>query len=544
MYRKNDYKNRRQELKRAKLYLLAAGVLVLGALLFYEEKGTEEPEKYEQEEQPAGSGNTGVSGTNDMEETEEAGKEKEEEKEEEKEVPEEPAPQPLEYSGSIRVLLKTDNYEKEIHEKIELSSASGQDLAVYDGETEEMIDSGSFLSFTREEDTLFLNGEPLAALPKRLVIRTAEGDGAGIALDSVKRDYGTPVYEGALEVWPAEEGFYLVNELPFETYLKYVVPSEMPSGYEKEALKAQAVCARTYACKQLQSYDFPECRAHVDDSVSYQVYNNTGAAESTSQAVDETAGLILTCEGLPVTAYYFSTSCGATGTEEIWWEGNAALTPYLSAKTVDAEGAAVDLSEEEAFAEFLEEENPDCFDADVSWYRWKVQADLDTLTDNVNAALKGRYLANPEALLTEENGSFASREIESIGRIQGIEVLERNAGGAVVKLQIRGSEHTIHVMTEYNVRALLNPKDCTVIRRDGTAVEGLSLLPSACVVITPVFDEEGELSAWHFEGGGYGHGVGLSQNGANGMAKQGMGYEEILQFYYTGAELTAVTDLW
>ena len=282
-----------QELKRAKLYLLAAGVWFWERFFFMRKKGTEEPEKYEQEEQPAGSGNTGVSGTNDMEETEEAGKEKEEEKEEEKEVPEEPAPQPLEYSGSIRVLLKTDNYEKEIHEKIELSSASGQDLAVYDGETEEMIDSGSFLSFTREEDTLFLNGEPLAALPKRLVIRTAEGDGAGIALDSVKRGYGTPVYEGALEVWPAEEGFYLVNELPFETYLKYVVPSEMPSGYEKEALKAQAVCARTYACKQLQSYDFPECRAHVDDSVSYQVYNNTGAAESTSRRWMKQRGLSL-----------------------------------------------------------------------------------------------------------------------------------------------------------------------------------------------------------------------------------------------------------
>ena len=109
-------------------------------------------------------------------------------------------------------------------------------------------------------------------------------------MDCVKRGHGTPVYEGTMEVWPAEEGFYLVNELPFETYLKYVVPSEMPSGYAKEALKAQAVCARTYACKQLQSYDFPECRAHVDDSVSYQVYNNTGAAESTSQAVDETVG--------------------------------------------------------------------------------------------------------------------------------------------------------------------------------------------------------------------------------------------------------------
>ena len=72
---------------------------------------------------------------------------------------------------------------------------------------------------------------------------------------------------------------------------------------------------------------------------------------------------------------------------------------------------------------------------------------------------------------------------------------------------------------------------------------GSSLLPSACVLITPVFAEDGELAAWHFEGGGYGHGVGLSQNGADCMAEQGMSCEEILQFYYPGAELTALTDL-
>ena len=317
----------------------------------------------------------------------------------------------------------------------------------------------------------------------------------------------------------------------------------MPSGYEMEALKAQAVCARTYACKQLQAYAYPACEAHVDDSVSYQVYNNTGAAESTSQAVGETAGAVLSYGGLPITAYYFSTSCGATGTEEIWWEGNASLTPYLQAKTVNAEGEAVDLSSEEAFEEFLEEEDEGCFDADVSWYRWEAQADLDTLTENVNAALKSRYAANPEAVLTKEGDAFVSREIESVGRIQGIEVLERDAGGAAVRLQIRGSEHTVQVMTEYNVRALLNLQGCTVQRGDGTTVAGSSLLPSACVLITPVFDEDGELAAWHFEGGGYGHGVGLSQNGADCMAEQGMSCEEILQFYYPGAELTALTDL-
>ena len=313
---------RQRQVFRAKLYLLAVGILILGALLFREgDKAGEKGNPPQPEAVP------------ETREEEEKGEEKPETEPET--VPE---TQPLEYSGRIRVLLKTTGYEGELHEEIRLSSASGQDLTVYDRENGETIDSGNSLSFTREEDTLFLNGEPLAELYSCMRVRPAEGDGAGIAVETVERNSGIPVYEGELEIWPAEEGFYLVNDLPFETYLKYVVPSEMPSGYSMEALKAQAVCARTYACRQLQSYDFPACEAHVDDSVSYQVYNNTGAAESTSQAVDETAGLVLTSGGQPITAYYFSTSCGATGNEEIWWEGNTALTPYLCAKTVNAGG--------------------------------------------------------------------------------------------------------------------------------------------------------------------------------------------------------------
>ena len=57
------------------------------------------------------------------------------------------------------------------------------------------------------------------------------------------------------------------------------------------------------------------------------------------------------------------------------------------------------------------------------------------------------------------------------------------------------------------------------------------------------FDEKGELSGWRFTGGGYGHGVGLSQNGANGMAKQGKGYGEILHFFYTDVELTDIREM-
>lgn len=509
----------------AKLYLLAIGILILLALLTWgvgkkieqaeQEPKTETKTKDEQEADP------------------------EETDTEEAEV--------LAYNGNIRVLLKTDGFAKELHETVTLSSASGADLGVYPREGGEILDSGNELSFAWEEDTLFLNGEPLAEAPECLRIGGTEGsklpEEERICVSSLTRNGEVPAYEGSMEIWPKEGGFYLVNEVPFETYLKYVVPSEMPSGYSIEALKAQAVCARTYAYKELSDYDYPACEAHVDDSVRYQVYNNTGTADSTNQAVEETAGCILTSGGNPITAYYFSTSCGATGNEEIWWEGNAELTPYLTGKLVNETGEAADLTSEEAFSAFLEQENTGCYDGDVSWYRWEASIDLETLSDNLNGALKGRYEANPEAVLTKKGSRLVSREIDTIGKLRGIDVLERNAGGAIEKIRVRGSRRTIEASTEYNVRALLNVQGTEITRQDGSKTAGTALLPSACMVITPVFDGGGELWGYRFFGGGYGHGTGLSQNGANGMAKQGKTFEEILRFFYTNVDLTAIGDL-
>ena len=100
-------------------------------------------------------------------------------------------------------------------------------------------------------------------------------------------------YPGELDYYEEPQGWVIVNEVPLEEYLRFVVPSEMPASYALEALKAQAVCARTYAVWQMQEYAYPEYEAHVDDSTSYQVYHKIDSQNSTDQAVEETAGQIL-----------------------------------------------------------------------------------------------------------------------------------------------------------------------------------------------------------------------------------------------------------
>ena len=86
------------------------------------------------------------------------------------------------------------------------------------------------------------------------------------------------------------EGIAVINELDIEEYLKCVVPSEMPVSYGVNALKCQAVCARSYAYTQLENNYYGEYGAHVDDSVAFQVYKNTNINEDSSKAVDETNG--------------------------------------------------------------------------------------------------------------------------------------------------------------------------------------------------------------------------------------------------------------
>ena len=128
----------------------------------------------------------------------------------------------------------------------------------------------------------------------------------------------------------------IVNELPLEEYLYAVIPSEMPTYYGLEPLKVQAVCARSYAYRHLIANSLSSYGAHVDDSVSYQVYNNIEENEDSVLAVKDTYGKVLEYDGDVITAYYFSTSCGhTTSVEDVWANGIA--TPYLTGRLLSVD---------------------------------------------------------------------------------------------------------------------------------------------------------------------------------------------------------------
>ncbi|NLJ90736.1 MAG: SpoIID/LytB domain-containing protein, partial [Clostridiales bacterium] len=125
---------------------------------------------------------------------------------------------------------------------------------------------------------------------------------------------------------------------------------------------------------------------------------------------------------------------------------------------------------------------------------------------------------------------YESHPLDSIGTVEDVQVLKREKSGIITELKLVGSSKTIKVVGEYNVRILLSPGDQKVIRQDDSEAT-VGMLPSAFFVMDKV---DGGIA---ITGGGYGHGVGMSQNGAKAMADLGKEYDEILKHYYSGIDL-------
>ena len=338
-------------------------------------------------------------------------------------------------------------------------------------------------------------------------------------------------YPGELIYYEEEEGWVIVNEVPLEEYLRRVVPSEMPSAYAKEALKAQAVCARTYAVWQMREYAYPEYEAHVNDSVSYQVYNHIDSQETTDQAVEATAGQIMLYGDGPVKAYYFAASCGSTTDENIWEKGDREQTPYIAGRRTGTSENIYDLTEEEAFSEFIQKKHPGDLEISEPWYRWNCYVSLEQIRQNVENWAKARVQHSQDGILIKDGEDYVLREVDGIGEIQNAEIITRNTGGAVHELLLAGSEGVLKVKYEYNIRLMRGIPGGEVYKNDGSIGEGGNLLPSGYFVMEPV-EEEGRLAGYQICGGGLGHGAGMSQVGARILAEEGYGYDEILQYFY------------
>lgn len=268
-----------------------------------------------------------------------------------------------------------------------------------------------------------------------------------------------------------------IEELPIDTYLYNVVSSEMPADFEIEALKAQAVVARTYTIYQIIHSNGKHVGADIcDDSNCCQAWTSKedrllrwdeSVRESNwnkiVQAVDSTAGKIITYNGEPIDAFFHSNSGGKTEIPVNVWGGTD--YPYLQ---------SVETSGEDEYSQYS---------SSVSI----------TKNDLINKLKE----SHPDISINFENSD-------------DIKILEYTDGERVKTVKFGN------------------------INLSGVEVRKLFGLKSA------KFDIRIDEDMVNFEVVGYGHGVGLSQTGSDSMAKRGCSFEEIIKHFYTGVEIEEI----
>jgi len=339
-----------------------------------------------------------------------------------------------------------------------------------------------------------------------------------LGVTGLKRAGKQALYHGAFELIKNNNNtFNLVNMIEVEEYLKGVVPNEMPVAFGLEAMKAQSVAARNYVLsprtKASPNYD-------VVDSVASQVYFGANTEKPLSnQAVKETEGVVAIYNWDLILAQYSSTAGGYTESYSNSFSDPVTKAfpsnekPYLKAKP-DIIGQEQLNDEEKASAYY--KSKPTAYDIRSPYFRWE----REWTTEELKTALETTLPAQSATEFVKP----AFNKGAKLDDLTEIKVLRRGESGKIIEMEIVTRSQTYKVFKELVIRRLFT--------KNGKA------LPSANVVFENKQDENGSLVSIKAYGGGFGHGVGLSQYGAGFMGTElKKSYDKILQHYYTDITL-------
>lgn len=387
---------------------------------------------------------------------------------------------------------------------------------------------------TQFEGFIITGGETPIIVPETAVLM---GGNVG---DTFKLN-GYP-YRGMLTFSVSGSTMTAVNVIDLEEYLYGVVPSEMPQSYEKEALQAQAVAARTYAMTKLGAHTGSGYQ--LCDGTNCQVYKGySNEAASTTAAVEATAGEILCYNGSPIEAVFSASTGGYTENSENVW---SAAVPYLRAVPEIAEYGDNTWTRTLTLDELTELLNTK--GAGIGEAKDILITKLSTggrVQELQIVGTKGTKTLNKETIRTYFSaacGSLPSKmftingkggEIGQYGTVQTTVTTVTTSGNGFGLLAaaanqgiIAKTEGALSYLNGKNLSVDVDVKETTA---DSTAAGDYEIYN---VNISTV-----QNGKFVFEGVGNGHGVGLSQKGAQAMAQLGYDYEDILYHYYTGVTI-------
>lgn len=432
----------------------------------------------------------------------------------------------------IRVNISTTGHDSVFHSRVKISSPEGWQVTEAVTGISRQLAAGS-MSLEPTSAGLKISGDFGEEVYSHRLVFTPLGD-SPLTVASITRSGNKPAYYGSLEMAPMQGGLVITNELPLEQYLCYVVPSEMPRSFGPGAMAVQAIAARTYAVSNMEASTWQSTSAHVVDSVLSQVYNNSGTNPVAQEAVAATRGQIIVAGEGPADTRYFSTSCGFTANSHEVWSGKPVA--WLSSRPQFP--GTRDIGDEEDFRDFIQDPPADAYDQQSPWFRWQFSLPASQLTTMLEKALQGIFQANPDMVKRLEGDEYIAADAmpeNPIGELLDL-IPSRGEGGILMAVEVKGSLGSWRISREYYIRQLLAPRGIALQRHDGSSVKDLSMLPSAFLY----WDKEwqgNELSRLSFYGGGYGHGVGMSQYGVKELDRRGWSTEEIIRHYFPGTEV-------
>lgn len=344
----------------------------------------------------------------------------------------------------------------------------------------------------------------------------------------------------------------VVNIVDLETYIKGVVPYEMSSSWPLEALKVQAVCARSYAYINIHSGKHTSYHFDVCNTTDCQAYYGAGtnsssyqATERTDQAVDETAGEYAWYDGQVIEAFYSSSHGGASESVYNVWGTSLEQYPYLCGVEDPYEA---DMASKNSYSSWTVSYTSSELAQRLENYGYDASSGIESLT------LTYSDLGNViQVRVNYRGGGSDTIRPSSMRSVFGISSIRFTVNGQAASSGSGTTSSSGGGLTANGSTSLDSQGTYTVISGSGSlsqaGLDGLYAI-SGSGSITPAEDAASgggsgtdtptgtqvtvSGSSYSFQGSGNGHQLGLSQYGAWAMAERGFTYDEIIEFYYPG----------
>ena len=445
--------------------------------------------------------------------------------------------------ATIRVGISNQDFSCWDYQSIKLSSSDFVKIVSLAQDTvnlpQELIKPNAIIEVILDENAynIFVDGE---LKYKNLSAPFVFSSNSQMQIPELDRKGLPAKYKGMIEIRNSKtkDKFNVINVVDMQNYLKGVVPNEMPVSFGLEALKAQAVAARNYAANANINNNFD-----VADSTASQVYYGLNSYRDISNAaVDETKGVYILYNEKPITALYFSTSSGITDDwDDVFSNGSdKGFHPYLKSK-IEKFGQKYINSENDA-VEFLTSANG--LDTNSPKFRWTVEFKRDELEEILHTTL----------LQQSKIGSVSPKYsgYEKIEGIKEIKVLKRTKSSKVTEILIAAKNGEYKITNELSIRKIFKKNNLMLpsanffvnaIGKESVYKEDKKEKKSVIEKIGNLrlfsyIEKEFYPATFKFMGGGFGHGVGMSQFGAYNMAKTGKKYPQILKYYYSDINLS------